>query len=73
LILNLLFLFFRIFVETVSPYWAILQCFSIAALPFCYTLDRERRPGPALKYAFYLFYPLHILLLLFLRILIWPK
>ncbi len=71
-LLNVLFLIFRLVTHDTSVDWAILQCLSVAAVPLCYLRRNEKKPGPAAKYAFYLFYPLHILLLLLLRIFIWP-
>jgi hypothetical protein len=47
-----------------SVYWAIIQCLSILALPLCYAAIREKKPPAWAKYAFYVFYPLHIVILL---------
>lgn len=71
-ILNILFMIIRIATRETSVDWAILQCLSIAALPFCYALDRNRKPKRLTKYAFYLFYPAHIVILLAIRILFFP-
>jgi hypothetical protein len=49
---------------------SVMQCLSVAALPICYWLSREKKPGPVAKYAFYLFYPLHVTILVILRMLI---
>ncbi len=73
IILNVIFLAIRILTRETTADWAVLQCLSIAAVPLCYLLDRERKPPVWMKYAFYLFYPLHILFLLLLRILFWPS
>lgn len=67
ILLNIIFLPIHIFLNHWSPDSAVLQCFAIVALPLCYRLDREKKPAPAMKYAFYLFYPLHILLLCLIR------
>jgi hypothetical protein len=72
ILLNLIFMIFRIATKDTTADWAILQCLSIAAVPLCYLRIRERKPAPVVKYAFYLFYPLHVLILLLLRIFIWP-
>jgi hypothetical protein len=47
--------------------WAIVQCLAILALPLCYARQAERRPSAAVKYAFYVFYPLHVIVLLLIR------
>ncbi|MEA4888814.1 MAG: TraX family protein [Clostridiaceae bacterium] len=67
ILLNALFLPIRILFMNWPADWSILQCFSVAALPICYYLDRDKKPGPAVKYAYYLFYPLHIVLLCLIR------
>jgi hypothetical protein len=48
--------------------WAIVQCLAILALPICYARQAEHRPSAAVKYAFYIFYPLHVVILLLIRI-----
>jgi hypothetical protein len=49
---------------------ASIQTLSVAALPLCFWLRHEKKPGPAAKYAIYLFYPLHVLILCLIRIII---
>ncbi len=67
ILLNALFIPVRLFLMHWPLDWTILQCLSVLALPLCVRFDRERRPGPVLKYFFYVFYPLHIFLLSLLR------
>ena len=47
--------------------WAIVQCLAILALPICYARQAESRPSAVVKYAFYVFYPLHVIILLLIR------
>jgi hypothetical protein len=41
---------------------------SIATLFICYLPEKSKRPGRIVQYAFYLFFPLHILVLLLVRL-----
>jgi hypothetical protein len=70
ILLNALFVPVRVFLMHWPLDWAVLQCLSVLAIPLCYLYDKERRPAPALKYFFYLFYPLHMFLLSLLRYLL---
>lgn len=70
ILLNALFVLLRIFLLNWPVDWAILQLFSILAVPLCGRLERNKRPPALVKYFFYLFYPLHIYLLSILRLLI---
>ena len=44
-----------------------LEGASIASVFLCYLPAKNKRPSPAVQYAFYAFYPLHILVLLLIR------
>ncbi len=70
IMLHAVFLPLRIFCSNWSLDWAILQLFSILALPLCFRYDKTRRPAAWEKYFFYLFYPLHIYLLSWLVLLL---
>jgi uncharacterized membrane protein YhaH (DUF805 family) len=70
IILNAVTLPLRLFWLDWSLEWAALQCLGILAVPLCFRLDRTERPGPVLKYFFYIFYPLHLFLLSLLRFLL---
>lgn len=61
--LNLVFLVFRTVTGQAPLYWATMQVFSVMAIPLMMNLRKERKPPVWLKYGFYLFYPLHILVL----------
>ncbi len=63
IVLNAFFLIFRIVGEAMPTDWAIVQTFSIVALPLCEQFQYGRKPGKLAKYAFYLFYPGHLALL----------
>lgn len=67
IIVNTIFLPYRIFVEQVPADWAILQTFSIAAILICEQVRDNRPPARWTKYLFYLFYPLHIIILIIMR------
>ena len=64
LALNLAFLPFRVLVEHVSFEWALLQCLSVLAIPLILAGWPDKKPGIAVKYGFYIFYPAHIVLLM---------
>lgn len=64
--LNLIFFIQRL-AEGTPVTWAFLQVLSLLALPIIFKPRSEKRPGPVVKYFFYLFYPLHIFLLLVIR------
>lgn len=64
LVVNLLFFPIRVLVQHVALEWAFLQLLSVLAVPLLFLPWPDRRPRPAAKYAFYLFYPLHIALLM---------
>lgn len=49
---------------------ALIQTLSIAAVPVIFTLLNDKKPNPSAKYAFYLFYPLHVLALALIRLFI---
>lgn len=66
-LINASFLIYRLAVERTPAYWAILQVVSILAIPVCMRFRTAKKPPLWLKYAFYLFYPLHILVLCLLR------
>jgi hypothetical protein len=66
-IINILFMIIRIADGNTPVYWAIMQCLSILALPLCYARIREKKPSTWAKYAFYIFYPAHIVVLLLVR------
>lgn len=70
IVLNAFFLVVRIFILDWPVDWAVLQCFAVIALPVCFRLDHDRRPGRFQQYFFYLFYPIHIFLLCLIRLLI---
>lgn len=69
-ILNIVFVPIRIFWNHFQPEWAVLQCLSVLGLPLCYRFDVNKRPGRAIQYFFYAFYPLHIFLLCLLHYLL---
>lgn len=69
-LVNIAFLVFRIITQEVQLYWAILQCFSIFAVPICFNLAKDKKPSVLVKYGFYLFYPVHILILCLIRAMI---
>ncbi len=64
--LNALFTLSRLN-ESTPLYWSLLQNLSLLAVPIIFHARPERRPGPFRKYFFYVYYPLHIFLLLMLR------
>lgn len=71
LLLNLLFLFIRILESGFDQaLGALIQCLSVFALPLCYRPTLAKKPGAAAKYGIYAFYPLHILLLVIIRLFI---
>lgn len=70
ILLNALFVPVRIFLMRWPLDWTVLQCLSVLALPLCYLLNEGPKPKPALKYFFYVFYPLHLFLLSLLRYLL---
>ncbi len=47
-----------------------LEGASIGSVFLCYLPDRKKRPSRLVQYAFYVFFPLHILILLLLRLVI---
>ena len=63
ILLNAVFLIIRITGEAMPVDWAIVQTFSIVALPLCEQYQHGRKPGRLVKYFFYLFYPGHLALL----------
>lgn len=67
--LNLAFMVYRIVFDQTQPAWAILQLFSLLSVPLLLKFIHEKKPPVWAKYAFYLFYPLHILALCALRLL----
>lgn len=68
--LNLAFLAYRTAADLVQPAWSVIQLFSMLAIPLFMLSLKEKKPPAAAKYAFYLFYPLHILLLCWLKTLL---
>ncbi len=65
--LNLVFLVFRVVEQKTTVSWAMLQLFSILAIPVILANKREKRPPAWQKYGFYIFYPAHIVLLCVVR------
>lgn len=65
--LNALFTISRLD-ESTPLYWSLLQNLSLIAVPIIFHARPEPRPGLFRKYFFYVYYPLHIFLLLMLRI-----
>jgi hypothetical protein len=66
--LNLAFMAYRIQTGQAQPAWAVMQLFSMMSIPLFMLSLKEKKPPLPLRYAFYLFYPLHILLLCWLKI-----
>ncbi|MDD2533319.1 MAG: TraX family protein [Eubacteriales bacterium] len=64
---NLLFLVTRTLSGDTSLNWAMIQLFSLMAIPIIIAFRKEKRPPVWQKYAFYLFYPVHILILCAIR------
>lgn len=64
LALNLAWLATRILLENASVPWSMLQLLSVFAVPLLLTRMPDPKPGLAAKYGFYMFYPLHIVLLM---------
>lgn len=67
-LLNLAFIFIQSLGSQISS--SLFQSLSIAAVPIIFALNDDKRPKKTVKYAFYLFYPLHILTLALIRLLI---
>lgn len=67
-VLNLLFFILKL-VDGASFPFALLQTLSLLSLPIIFHFHgkSEKRPGFVRKYAFYLFYPTHIFILLLIR------
>ena len=65
--LNVLFLAQRLLSSSTSAYWAMIQVFSVMAVPLAMAFRHEKKPSRWYKYTFYLFYPLHILMLCAVR------
>ncbi len=65
-IVNLLYFPVRILVQHIALEWVLLQLLSLLAVPLLFLPLPDRRPRPVAKYAFYLFYPLHISLLMWI-------
>lgn len=65
--LNLGFMIIRLLGHQVPFDWAVLQLFSLLAIPLIISLQREKRPPAWQKYGFYAFYPLHIFLICLIR------
>ena len=61
--LNLLYMIYRIINIPGIAAWAVIQLFSLLAIPLCLLKPNDKKPPAWAKYAFYLFYPLHILAL----------
>ncbi|NLM15522.1 MAG: hypothetical protein GX218_06645 [Clostridiaceae bacterium] len=71
LLLNFIFVCTRMLIYgPANAVAAMIQVLSIAAIPIIFSPLRDRRPGRAAKYFFYLFYPLHVLALALLRLLV---
>lgn len=68
--LNGIFLIFRVISRQTTLNWAMLQLFSLLAIPLIIAWRREKKPPVWLKFGFYAFYPLHILLLCVARLLL---
>lgn len=71
--INVIYALVRILANMTPIYWAILQCLSVLALPICYARIREHKPSTLEKYAFYAFYPLHVVVLLLIQIFLQAK
>lgn len=66
-LLNLIWMTVRISLLAVSPEWSMIQLFSAAAV-FLIPLGRTRgKPKTWEKYFFYVFYPVHLVIFVFLR------
>ncbi len=64
LALNLAYLPFRVLFENVPFDRALLQCLSVLAVALILAGWPDRKPGLVAKYGFYVFYPLHIAILM---------
>jgi hypothetical protein len=72
ILINVLYTVIRILTHSAPPDWAILQNLSVLAVPICYARLNEPRPSVWIKYSFYIFYPLHIVIILLIRTFVWP-
>jgi hypothetical protein len=66
--LNLIFLLIRILSGSTPVYWAFMQLASLVAVPLMVDSRLDKKPPVPIKYGFYLFYPLHILVLVLIRL-----
>lgn len=66
-LLNVVYVVYRVLAAQTPAYWAVLQAASIMAIPICMAFRRDKKPPLWAKYGFYLFYPLHILVLCLIR------
>lgn len=67
LLLNVMFVFVHALTGQMPFDWAMLQSFSVFALPLIERIGQGRKPTFLIKYGFYLFYPTHITALVFLQ------
>lgn len=51
-------------------WFAFIECLSVIGVPLCYWVGREKKPVPLAKYAVYIFYPLHVTVLVLLYLII---
>lgn len=68
--LNVIYMVYRMISQPGIAAWAVIQLFSLLAIPICLLHIKEKKPPVWAKYAFYLFYPLHILALAGIKLLI---
>jgi len=69
LVLNVMFSLGNLSQTGASLFWSLLQNFSLLSVPIIFHSRQQRkRPGSLQKYFFYFYYPLHIFLVLLLRV-----